>query len=683
MVPPGGMGSPRGSRGYRAALAAVLIVSGAVRLKDLSADAPLDGSRDLSLSTDGAWYSARALDLASEPPQAAPHPSGRPYDKPIYSWLVAAAVRAVGRGIEAPALVAVLSSLVAVLLTAEAARRAASPAAGIAAAALLSLDFFFLVHSRAPNLYMSVAMFSAAVLWLAAPAWGSGERPSRPGVLAAWVVALAGALWLKEILILLVPALLWAAPPPRSAWRAVRRPPVLVLVAAVAAAAAVAVFMAYRSGCLAGQWHKLVEYVTIGPGEASPDRGGVIWRLLTLESRAGIFAMSPALAILTAVRYLYAGAGSPVEKLARGHAAALVGVLALLEYSPIRYLLPIYPACAFLASLQAVEGLRGSFRPSLPPLWRRQIRAAFAGYLFLQAGLAVTGRPSVPVVAVLLFVGISAAAIVECVLARAMPARPACGRAAAWCTAGLAVCLVLQGAFRGGVALAEPRRSLVHAAAETKAVLAPCAHLTGLFAHALTYSSEQRRTYIPRLEWGGGKLGRHLRREGFTHMAVDIPADAERFFGAFRADGAELDPVWEFTIRGARVGLYRFPWAGELCPPSDFERGIAAWRAKDLPAAEIHLNRALEVHPEAAAPACALGLVLRDAGREPGAARLLEEALRRNPDTLQAARALVGIHLKNQNLAAARALLLDIASRDPADREARELAERLSVSARK
>ncbi len=672
----------RGPARYWAAIAAILIASAVVRLKDLSADAPLDGARDLSLSTDGAWYSASALDRADGRGDTAAHPSGRPYERPIYSLLVSAAVRAVGRGIEAPALVAVFSSLVVLFLTAEAARRASSPAAGIVAAALLSLDFNFLVHSRSPNLYMTVAAIPAAIVWLLAPRRGSSQPPSRLRVPFAWGAALAGALWLKDIVILLVPALIWAALPPRSAWKLARRPAVLAAEAAGLAAAgigaAAAVFLVWKSGYLASHWHKLHEYATIGPGAASSESGGILWRVLTLESRAGIFAMSPALAVLAAIGFLYGEVRSPIEKLARGHAAVTFAALALLEYSPIRYLLPIYPACALLASLQAVDGLRGLLRPSQQPLWQRQLRVATAGYLFLQAGLALTGRPSLTIVTGLLCTGLSGAALIEWAIARGTPVRLSLGRAGTRCTAALGLCLVLPGVFRGGVALAEPRHSLAHAGAEMEAVLSPHAHLTGLFAHALTYSSAHRRTYISRLEWGGGKLGRHLRREGFTHMAVDMPADAEQFFGAFRADGAALEPVWEFTIRGARVGLYRFPWAGELCPLSDFERGIAAWRTKDLAAAERELRRAFEGHPEAGTPASALGLVLRDAGRDAEAIPLLEEALRRNPDTLQAARALVGIHLKNQNLAAARGLLADIARRDPADREAHELAEKLT-----
>jgi tetratricopeptide (TPR) repeat protein len=191
----------------------------------------------------------------------------------------------------------------------------------------------------------------------------------------------------------------------------------------------------------------------------------------------------------------------------------------------------------------------------------------------------------------------------------------------------------------------------------------------------LTYRSDGRVLYRGNLHPGLG--ADHRLASGVESLALLVPhvlAQVETRPGAAtrrRGPGR----------KSLRVGLFGFPWAGELCSPSEFERGVAALRARN-PVAELCLRVAVTAHPRSATAACALGLTLLDQGREDEGVGLLEVALRENPDELRAARTLAGVHLKRRNLEAARALLVQIARADPEDSEAARLTEALGEAGR-
>jgi 4-amino-4-deoxy-L-arabinose transferase-like glycosyltransferase len=655
---------------YRLLLLFILGAAAVGRFLDLRADPPLDGARDLSLSTDGAWYAGAALERA----RGRSGGEGGPYDRPIFTALVSAATRVVGPSGLAAALVSAVAGLLTIALTASLARRLHGPEAGLLAGGLLAADYGFLIYSRAPNVYGPAALVAAGVLHALAPAEASG-RPGWKRLALAWGLVLAGGLWLKSILFLLAPALLWAAPVPAKGRRLLLKPAVL---AAALALSALAIAAGLRTGWLAENYHKLSEYLSTGPGESGAGSGGLFWRALTLELRSGVASASPAILALLFIHLLQGGrAGSAAERFAGRSLVVLTGLLALLQYSPLRYFIPLYPCLGLLGAgalrgLLAPAGEAALTPPAVEavPSRRRTQRALLGAYLVLQCLLALSGEPTVA--------GLGGLVLVSLLVALGLVWAPPLAGTLRWAALGLGAAAILAGAARGGVALAEPRYSLRHAAEEAESVLPPASYLTGPFAHVLTSEGPLRRKYIPRLLYGGGRLGRNLRAEGFTHLATDIPRDPAPFFAAFQADGAELEPVWELTVRGAKVGLYRFPWADESCERSTFERAMKALRAGRRAEAEAALRLALGERARFAAAAAVLGTVLLEDGREAEGVGLLEQALRWNPDELPAARALAALHLKRRDHAAARELFQKIAEADPEDLEAARLVEALA-----
>ncbi|MBI4585895.1 MAG: glycosyltransferase family 39 protein [Planctomycetes bacterium] len=674
----------RGQARWPLALAALLLLSLLARLASLESDAPLDAARDLSLTTDGSWYTGAALDWATGREGVG---SGRgrfrgsgcsDYDPPAYGWLARGTFLIFGPARWTANLTGVLSALLAIGLTAAAARRAHGPEAGLAAGALLSLSYPFFIYSRAPGIYLPAAAVAAAALYLEARAEAGSKGRDLVFKFSAVLLALAGAWAVKPILLLNGLAFLlcegarwWRRGHPR------RR---LFLGAGLCIAGLGAAFL-WQSRFFAPQAHKIEEYLEAGGGLAR-----LPYRLLTLEIRLSFSALAPALAGLFVLGALF-HPRRRLDEAALATAAVYLAVLALLGYSPIRYLLPAFPAMALVAG-RAVQALflerPPAARQPLSP-WKRWGRGTLLAYAALQALLAAGGAIDA---AALLPPGLDLRLAVYGAAAAAFGAAAeiALGktvsiRTARWqpLAGGLLLAvLLLPELLRGGRALAQPENSIILAGEEVKKILSPSAHLTGPFAHVLTDEAPQRRTYLPLLHFGKGRLERELRRTGASHLAVDAGEDFRALIEIFKKNGVPLRLVHEFFLRRQKVHLYRLPWADEIAPASEFERGVEALQAGNLRAAERHLGEAVRLYPDSSAASSALGAVLLQAGRSAEAAPLLERALLLNPYEASALRTLIRILLERGDLPRARSLLEKLTALDGADAEAARLLEKIS-----
>jgi 4-amino-4-deoxy-L-arabinose transferase-like glycosyltransferase len=595
-----------------------------LRLVALDADPPRDAGRDLALSIDGSWYTGAAEDWAAgRPPGTA---SG--YDPPAFGICARAVFAVLGPGRWAANVLGVLFGLAALICCCAAAWRSRGAVNGLLALALLGLDYAFLVHSRTPSIYVGLAALAAAILLMESRSAAGRRRWRIPAVAAIAVAGIAG---FKSIFVLCV--LAWALAQPRRLWRRAcgRRG----LLAAAGGALMLAILCLAGQDWLFAQAQKLSSYFQADGGWTR-----LPLRVLTLEDRLGLLALSPALPLMALIGALRLPLVR-MERCALWMVALHAALLAWLGYSPLRYFLPALPALAVLgARCLSALGRGESALPAGSPA-RLLLRVSASAYLFLQLGLVVLPAAAPARLAWAAVAAVPAAAALEWALgARAMVERTGLRRAAA--AAAIALALA-PGLARGGRALANGEGSIRLAGAELARIIDPSVHLTGPFAHVLSQESGHRRTYVPDLIFGAGRLERQLRLPGFTHLLLDASSQLEVVLEAFARDGVPLSLVHEFSIRGQAVQLLRLPWAAELAALSPFEHGIDALARGDLEAALARLRQAHAEEPESSAAAAALGAALLDAGAAAEGIRLLEEALDRNPYELRAERAMLEV----------------------------------------
>ncbi|MBN1443764.1 MAG: glycosyltransferase family 39 protein [Planctomycetes bacterium] len=654
-----GRASAIDGRAFSIILAGLLAGFLLLRLAHIDADAPVDLCRDHSLTVDGSWYAARALDdtLGRKCDIA------RGYDRPVFTAYASAVFRWLGPTVASAHLLSIAPGLVAVLFTALAARRLHGDACGLISAGLLGSSYAFFVFNRSPVIYTFVAMVAAIVVWLSVR--GRQER-SGASTAAAWILLAAGILLVKEILILLAPALLFIGPIPllgrgaaASAWNGAQARDAAGTSTAAGAApfarmrpvawkwliAAGAVFGAAAAVAMGGLGtalaQKLHDYFLRG------DDLGLLARLLSLEHRSGLIAAAPVLVLLAAGRAL----AGPATRIERGLAAAtLAGVLALalLSYSPLRYFLVFFPSLAVLAAGALAARGREDGCPEKTPARLRRLSAA-------ALSIAARGREDgCPEETPGRLRRLSAAALSiaaalylahQIVLALHLDRGGAIAGVLAWSMAAAALCglvllvrrgrrfeilrrpavlglvaaaLVLPDLARTSRALAAPERTISDAAREMECIVSPGAVISGLFAHALTTGNRIDRSMVEQVRYGGGRLGEIYRARGITHLALELDARGPQILAIFEADGAALVPVHAFRLRGTPVGVFRFAriaaGRGGGYELSDFEKGIEALRRGDIGAARAHLERSARLHPEASAPREALSEAARQAG---------------------------------------------------------------------
>ncbi len=647
------------------ALVVLLAVSFSLRLINLDADAPLDASRDLSLTIDGSWYVGAEIDWAS----SRPIDETPGYDPPIHGVVARILFRVLGPSHQTANLIGVLFALVAIGLTAGAARRAYGDRVGIVAGLLLALSYPYFFHSRTGGVYVPLSVFAAGLLWLRVSS--DGGRFSWRQLASGLILAGIAALGLKQLILLQAVALV-ASLEPLRAMRAARPWKAFVVTVAGGSAIGIVGLFLWRNGWLGAQIHKVTTYFLTGGGGLED----VPLRAIEAESRIGAFATEPILAVLGVLGMLYAPPGG-ARRFATWTVALSWGLLAVLGYSPLRYMLPAFPALAFLAG-GAIAALVSERRARRTPYPRamRCVRGLGIAYAIAQVFVAASGNLEAwePGAIIAYGVAVGIALLFELVLVDHLPGLP---RGARTALAGCCVVVAaLVGLTRTGVGVAYADHSIERAGQAVREILHPAAHVTGPFAHVLTYESPHRRSFTPVLEYGGGKLGRVLREQRVTHIAVDVNESTVALLDAFRRDGAALTPVHELVLRGQRVMLYRFPWAKELVPLSDFEHGVDAMQAGNYKEARERFELAHVSHPGSTPIISALAHAVLELDEKDRALRLLTIAIELNPHEITAARTLVRLQLADGDLIRARAMLEHIVQLDPSDRQARELLER-------
>jgi tetratricopeptide (TPR) repeat protein len=639
------------------ALAVLLAAALLVRLVDLEADPPTDVGQDLSLSTDGSWYTARALDGAIGRDCDAPES----YDRPVYTAYAALLFRLFGPSLATANLISVPPAILAVLFTALLARRLAGNAAGLIGAALLAFNYSFSVFNRSPVIYTFLAMVGAAVLLLAV----TGSQTRRPAlVAAAWILWIAGVVSLKEVLLLLLPALLLVWPLPELA----RKRPRLALAALTLAAAA-----ATGAAFALDLHHKLAQKLADYLG----DCGAAVLaeRALDLESRSGFFGAL----LLVAPIALLAGLR---RRLGREETALLVtataGPLAFapFHYSPLRYFLVLFPVFTALAAAALSRFLAPQPDSGEPtPARSRWLRAPLVLYFAWQLARALWPSSSAAALATW-----APAAIALLAFTAGWSPRVRARLAAA--AVALAVAASLAADFlHTSAAYAQPSYTIRHALEEVDAVVSRSAILSGLFSHLLTTENRLERRLVSAARFGRGELRRTYEARGVTHLTIDGGPHVPEILARFAADGAPLTLVHTFHIRGTAVHLLRFEYGRSTYQLSDYEHGVEALESGRLDEAFGHFEDAARRFPHLAAPRSALAALQLQRGLPSEALRDAERALALNPWDFRASGVKAELLLRKGEIPAARELLERMHELDPQSTAVAETLARLDAAA--
>jgi len=640
-------------------LAVLLVAALALRVVSIEADAPTDVGRDLALSTDGSWYTAAALDRRIHRDcdiTAA-------YDRAPYTLWASIVYELCGPTLAATNLISVPPALIAILFTALTARQLRGNTAGLLAAAFLSFNYSFLVFNRNAVIYSFLAMVAALVLYLVVRT----ERRRQPwSTIAAWTLTLGAIVSLKEILILLLPALLVARPIRCWTTRSLRGRPLRTLtVMVVACIVTASLGVALDLHVILAQ--KLRDYFG--------DTGArdLVDRALTLEERTGFYRALGVLAPLA----LLAGLR---RRLDPGELPLLVVVTAGLllfapfRYSPLRYLVVLFPAVCVLAA-STVTLLLGAPRenPGKPGTIARALRALLT--IYLAHGFASALAPGSTAAAMTLWLLASTGIVLG--LRTTTPWRlPSVVTAPRIAALAIAAALGVE-MLRCGTAYADSRYTTRAAVREVPAILAPDAVVSGLFSHLLTTGNRLDRKLVSASRFGEGALRRTFERRGVTHLTIEGGEQLPGILSHFAADGAALHHVHTFHVRGTPVLLLRFEFASAFYRPSTYERGVTALDAGRHDVAVRHFEAAAREFPDRAAPLSALAAA-RLAGGDPEAAIEACRAARRlNPWDLRALGVEADLLLRRGRPEQARSRLEEIRRLDPGNRPVLRALERL------
>ena len=652
----------------------LLLGSLAIRMIDLDSDPPADADKDMSLTIDGSWYAGASIDWATDRSSEI----GSSYDPPVFGAVARSVFYLLGPSRWSANFIGVIFGLVAVLFTVLAAKKLYGNATGLIAGAILSLSYPYFVYSRSPGIYVPLSAFTAMLLYLSALRENNQSKRQIIFDVGCWGVVLIGIVGVKPIFLLNGIALVLTRGIPSCLKRRDSTHTTRIIALGVGiVTAGLFIFLALNNNWFYAQYHKIMEYLQVGGGLST-----IPGRWLIFEHRSGIFSLAPVIILLAAGGVLYLPTCRD-ERLAIWTLVVYTILLATLGYSPVRYFLPVFPALALLAA-RSLYWLLDHQLPNSnwfiqmttklirPPNKKfklvRGFRLLLVSYLSLQIILGIMISTDDLTVLASVILAIAVGIILEMVLGSAEAPWKLKARNI---FAFLILVLLIGGNFmRGGKAFATTNHSIPAAGDEVEIILHPAAHLTGPFAHVLTYETPNKRTYLPVFEFGDGKLRDELYNCGFTHFAVDVSNDNKTMLRAFQQDGVPLQLIHEFFIREQKVHLYRFPWADEIAPRTDFELGIQALQDGDLKQAREYLQKVHDDYPESTSVASVLAAVLLESGEMPKALPLLEYALECNPQEVSAMRTLIQIHLQRKDLFRARLLLEELIRLDPEDRDA-------------
>jgi hypothetical protein len=155
-------------RAYLTGLVAILLLAAAMRFYTLTADAPIYLTRSQDLNTDGPNTIGFARDwvlFGTKP---------LPYNQPALTWLAYFFFSWLGIGYWQANLIAVSSSLLAIVFIAAFAHQHFGRRAALLSALFMTLNFPFLIYNRIPMVYTPLACGLAVALYC----WGRGLRRS-------------------------------------------------------------------------------------------------------------------------------------------------------------------------------------------------------------------------------------------------------------------------------------------------------------------------------------------------------------------------------------------------------------------------------------------------------------------------------------------------------------------------
>jgi tetratricopeptide (TPR) repeat protein len=430
-------------------------------------------------------------------------------------------------------------------------------------------------------------------------------------------------------------------------------------------------------GIVAGLGAALDLHVTLGQklrdyfGSAS--LGELADRALSLEGRTGFFRALPVLAplaLLAGLRRRLDGGELPLL------VCITVGVIlfAPFSYSPLRYLIVLFPAvCVLAASTVTMLLTRPREQPERPGVRARAIRTPVL--LFLAYGWASALSPESTAATVMIWLLASAIVLV----ALWAPARWRTPRiatrprfAALAITAAIGVQLL-----RSGTAYADMRHTTRAAVEDMQAVLAPDAVVSGLFSHLLTTGNTLDRKLVSASRFGDGVLRRTFEHRKVTHLTMNSGEHVPETLARFAADGAPLRHVHTFHVRGIAILVLRFEFADAYYSRSTYEHGVTAFEEGRQDDAIAHFEKAAREFPDRAAPVSALAMARLARGEPAKALDSCRKALSLNPWDLRALGVEADILLRDRRPVEARTRLERMRDIDPANAAVRQALERL------
>jgi hypothetical protein len=549
------------------------VLAALLRFRDLGADPPLDAEATNSPTLDAFWYlegaSSRADGVLFEP--------SPPYD--LEPWVSIGRVwfTLFGAGWSSAcalgAAVGTLTVLAGFGLARPLGRRPALLAAG-----LLATAYPFVQLGRTPLIYGPLALGMAGVgaLYL---------RGTRAARLAAWGLALALPVLLKVHAIALVGGLALAELFRAPARLRIRAGGVLALVLGLTF---VLLWWFDPLGVYSLNRQRVLNYLT------ALEPAGLLERALCLFGGPrrfsnmgsignGLARLTPSLLALAALAVLRAprdlarldGRARDALALALGWAGTFAVASIPLDYRPLRYAVPLFPAVAVLAAWTATR-LLAPPDPAPPTRLERALGLVLAG-----PWGAVVGAHVLDLAATFLHFemtlervasGAAAGALLATVVVLARDHVP--HRASRLAAIALVV-LASADLFRDVRALRAGERTIERGRRIVARVLPPDAVLAGPYASVLAAGTkvERRRgaSVEDTSETTPEQLVGILRRVGYTHFAIDAEQAARCQIEERLAAGRQpLLLVAVVYLRFEPVLVFRFPWVA--CAPSPYER---------------------------------------------------------------------------------------------------------------
>jgi 4-amino-4-deoxy-L-arabinose transferase-like glycosyltransferase len=362
-------------------------------------------------NVDTGWYSAVALqawrDAASGHPGALWTLMGVggldsiPYfnKPPLAFWIHGLVLWALGPTLVAARLPSVLAAALAVVTSTAIARRLAGPRVALCAGLVLATTPEFIRHARAFSLDSWLALFMLVALWMilrgTPRATGKPGFPARKRPISPWAwypaagIPLGMALMTKPLVAILILPLV-------AAWLIVsaraRLLPALLATLAVALAVALPWHLsmaALHNGAFTRQYvgHQIIDRAAGNLGDANIGATSPAYYLIHLAKAGWPWLITVALAFVALARSRRLSHRPGTASLALIWALGWLIALSLFADKRPRYLLPIYPAWAWLSAMWFVN--------IAPPRLARFRRAAtrWAGPAAVAAGIVLAALP--------------------------------------------------------------------------------------------------------------------------------------------------------------------------------------------------------------------------------------------------------------------------------------------------